>query len=270
MTSYHELTAGGESSPLFTGCCQASGVINRDLCCTTHPELCRREEGGLELEVASGLDSLPSSLSLCTSSDCPSPQQWETLGGFSTAACPHSLRVPWRRRTQGESSPGRGSGVSDHISQARGSDFGSLAEQIHTCSHTGPRSPGRSDRTGADMDERSKTFEWMKVRRSQHRVGKFSSKKLKKVTFVMLYHWLEKFGYFSTSREKGNKLTCAAGRVGGACPSPHNQQFKVVFLSYLQMSNNCNAIFEDAPEDYFLDVKLVSNCFAPPAVACRM
>lgn len=35
MTSYQELTAGGESSLLFTGCCRAKEVTDRDVDCTT-------------------------------------------------------------------------------------------------------------------------------------------------------------------------------------------------------------------------------------------
>lgn len=39
MTSYQELTAGGESSLLFTGCCRAKEVTDRDLDCRTRAEL---------------------------------------------------------------------------------------------------------------------------------------------------------------------------------------------------------------------------------------
>lgn len=75
MTSYQELTAEGESSPLFTGCCRAKEVINRDLGGRTHPELgSRDEEGRLEVEVASGFNTphpryltLSNSLTPCTS-----------------------------------------------------------------------------------------------------------------------------------------------------------------------------------------------------------
>lgn len=182
MTSYRELTAEGESSPLFTGCCRAKEVINRDLYGRTHPELCSREEGGLELEVASGFNSphprylsLSNSLTLCTSSDSPPSQPCETLEGFQAAACPHSSRVPWRCRAQGRRSPGRGYCASNN-SEARQSGFGSLTEQLQICAHGGPEihvAVGSSSSSDCN-DERRETFEWMKVKRSQHRAGKFS------------------------------------------------------------------------------------------------
>ncbi|KAG7228311.1 hypothetical protein INR49_009175 [Caranx melampygus] len=189
MTSYQELTAEGESSPLFTGCCRAKEVINRDLSGRTQPQLARRdEEGKLEVEVASGFNplhprylTLSNSLALCTSSDSPPPPPpspppppCEPLEGFSTPACPHSSRVPWRCRAQGQGSPGRGYCVSNN-SETRLSDYGSPTEQIHIYSHHGPEihvavgSPASSDCNVADVDERSKTFEWMRVKRSQHR-----------------------------------------------------------------------------------------------------
>ncbi|XP_055366240.1 homeobox protein Hox-C10a-like [Betta splendens] len=58
MTSYQELTAEEQSSPLFTGCCRAKEVISRDPGGRTHPELGSLEgEGEAELEVASGFHS---------------------------------------------------------------------------------------------------------------------------------------------------------------------------------------------------------------------
>ncbi|XP_040916839.1 homeobox protein Hox-C1a [Toxotes jaculatrix] len=184
MTSYQELTAEGESSPLFTGCCRAKEVINRDLGSRTHPELGSRDkEGKLEVEVASGFNSphpryltLSNSLTLCTSSDSPPPPPppppCEILEGFSTPACPHSSRVPWRCRAQGQGSPGRGYCASDS-SETRHCDFGSLTEEIQIYSHHGPEiHVASSDCNVADMDERSKTFEWMKVKRSQHRAAR--------------------------------------------------------------------------------------------------
>ncbi|XP_035512310.1 homeobox protein Hox-C1a [Morone saxatilis] len=190
MTSYQELTAEGESSPLFTGCCRAKEVINRDLEGRTHPELgSRDEEGKLEAEVASGFNTphpryltLSNSLTLCTSLDSPPPPPpppppCETLEGFSTPACPHSSRVPWRCRAQGQSSPGRGYSASnnDETPQSR---FGSLTEQIQIYSHNGPEihvavgSSASSDCNVADMDVNSTTFEWMRVKRSQHRAAR--------------------------------------------------------------------------------------------------
>ncbi|KAF1390466.1 hypothetical protein PFLUV_G00058370 [Perca fluviatilis] len=181
MTSYQELTAEGESSPLFTGCCRAKEVINRDLDGRTHPELgSRDEEGKLEVEVASGFNSphpryltLSNSLALCTSLDSP-PPPCETLEGFSTPACPHLSRVPWRCRAQGQGSPGRGFCASNNNETLR-SGVGSLTEQIHIYSRNGPEihattgSSAGSDCNVAYMDVSRKTFEWMRVKRSQHR-----------------------------------------------------------------------------------------------------
>ncbi|GAA6222742.1 homeobox protein Hox-C1a-like isoform X2 [Lates japonicus] len=198
MTSYQELTAEGESSPLFTGCCRAKEVINRDLGGRTHPELgSRDEEGKPEVEVASGFHSphpryltLSNSLTLCTSSDSPPPppppppssspplRHYEILEGFSAPACPHSSRVPWRCRAQGQGSPGRGYCASNNSETRLDDDFGSLPEQIQIYSRNGPEihvavgSSASSDCNVADLDERSKTFEWMRVKRSQHRAAR--------------------------------------------------------------------------------------------------
>ncbi|KAL7399604.1 hypothetical protein ABVT39_027471 [Epinephelus coioides] len=183
MTSYQELTAEGESSPLFTGCCRAKEVINRDLDGRTHPELCSRDEKGkLEVEVASGFNTphpryltLSNSLTLCTSLDSPPPPTppCETLEGFSTPACPHSSRVPWRCRAQGQgSSPGRRYCASNP-NQTLQSGFGS---QIYSRNgpeiHVAVGSSAGSDCNVAQMDVSSKTFEWMKVKRSQHRAAR--------------------------------------------------------------------------------------------------
>lgn len=190
MTSYQELTAEGESSPLFTGCCRAKEVINGDLDCGTHPELhSRDEEGKLEAEVASGFNTpqpryltLSNSLTLCTSLDSPPPPPpCETLEGFSTPACPHSSRVPWRRRAQRQGSPGLGYCASNNNEPLQ-SAFGSLAEHIQIYSHNGPEinvavgSSASADCKAADVEVNSKTFEWMRVKRSQHRAGKFLSR----------------------------------------------------------------------------------------------
>ncbi|XP_070695025.1 homeobox protein Hox-C1a [Pempheris klunzingeri] len=185
MTSYQELTAEGESRPLFTGCCRAKEVINRDLDGRTHPELgSRDEEGKLEAEVASGFNTpqprcltLSNSLTQCTSLDSPPPPQPETLEGFSTPACPHSSCVPWRCRAHGQDSPGRGYCASNDCETPQ-YGFGSLTEQIQIYSHSGPEnhvavgSSDSSDCNVADVDVNSKTFEWMRVKRSQHRAAR--------------------------------------------------------------------------------------------------
>ncbi|XP_044067503.1 homeobox protein Hox-C1a [Siniperca chuatsi] len=190
MTSYQELTAEGESSPLFTGCCRAKEVINQDLDCRAHPELgSRDEEGKLEVELASGFNTphpryltLSNSLTLCTFLDSPPPPPpppppCEPLEGFSTPACPHSSCVPWRCRAQGQGSPGRGYSASNNNEPLQ-SGFGSLTEQIQIYSQNGPEihvavgSSVGSDCNVADMDVNSKTFEWMRVKRSQHRAAR--------------------------------------------------------------------------------------------------
>ncbi|XP_070825266.1 homeobox protein Hox-C1a [Chaetodon trifascialis] len=187
MTSYQELTAEGESSPLFTGCCRAKEVINRDLDGRAHPELgSRDEEGKLEVEVASGFNTphprhftLSNSLTLCTSLDSPPPppQPCQTLEGFSTPACPHSSRVPWRCRAQGQGCPGRGYCVSNH-NETLQSGFGSLLDHIQNDPHNGPEihvavgSTAGSDCSVAALDVNSKTFGWMRVKRSQHRAAR--------------------------------------------------------------------------------------------------
>ncbi|XP_008286500.1 homeobox protein Hox-C1a [Stegastes partitus] len=173
MTSFLELTAEGETSPLLTGCCcRAKEVINRDLCGGSHPQLgIRGEEGTLEVEDASGFYSPL----LCTSSDSP-PPPLQALEGFSAPACPHSSRVPWRCRAQGQGSPGRGYCASND--DARRCAFGSLAEQIQLYSSNGPEihvavgSSANSDCSGAGPDGRSKTFGWMRVKRSQQRAAR--------------------------------------------------------------------------------------------------
>ncbi|XP_068996676.1 homeobox protein Hox-C1a [Embiotoca jacksoni] len=174
MTSYQELTAEDETSPLFMGCCRAKEVINRDLDGRFHPQVgSRDEQGKLEVEVAG---FYPLHQTLCTSSGSPPPPpppQCETLEGFSTPACPHSSRVPWRCRAQGLGSPGRGYRASNNETRCCG--FGSLPEKIQIYSHSGPVAVGSSagsDCNGADTEERSKTFEWMKVKKSQQRAAR--------------------------------------------------------------------------------------------------
>lgn len=184
MTSYQELTAGGKSSPLFTDCCRAKEVINPDLDGRTHPELSSLgEEGQVEFEVASGFNTphpryltVSNSLTLCTSLDSPPPPPpppppYNTQEGFSTPACPHSSRVPWRCRAQGQGSPGRGYCASNH-NETLLSGFGSLPEYSQIASHkVAAGNSNAPDCNVADMDVNSKTFEWMRVKRSRHRAG---------------------------------------------------------------------------------------------------
>uniref|UniRef100_A0A3P8S148 Homeobox domain-containing protein n=1 Tax=Amphiprion percula TaxID=161767 RepID=A0A3P8S148_AMPPE len=173
MTSYQELTAEGETSPLLTGCCcrRAKEVINRDLGGGSHPQLgFRGEEGTLEVEVASGFYSPL----LCASLDSPPPPLPQTPEGFSAPACPHSSRVPWRCRAQGQGSPGRGYCASND--DARRCAFGSLAEQFQLYSHGDPEihvAVGSSVNSDcSDPDGKSKTFGWMRVKRSRQRAAR--------------------------------------------------------------------------------------------------
>lgn len=189
MTSYQELTAGGESSPLFTGCYQAKEVINWDLDGRTHPERgSRDEERKLEFEVASGFNTphpryltVFNSLTLCTSLDSPPPPRPPAPPCNTLEGCPHSSGVPWRCRARGQGSPGRGCCASNN-NETLHSEFGSLSEHIQIDCHYGPEihvavgSSVGSDCNLADMDVNSKTFEWMRVKRSQHRPGKFLSR----------------------------------------------------------------------------------------------
>jgi len=183
MTSYQELTAEVESSPLFTDCRRAKEVINRDLDCRTHPELgSRDEEREQEAKAASRINTPHPRYSTlsnsCTFLDSPPPPACDTLQGFSAPACPHSSRVPWRCRAQGHGSPGPEYCASNN-NETLQSGFGSLAEQIQIYSRNGPEihvamgSSAGLDCNVAHMDVSSKTFEWMRVRRSQQRAGKF-------------------------------------------------------------------------------------------------
>nr|ALB00295.1 homeobox protein HOXC1a [Kryptolebias marmoratus] len=175
MTSYHELTAEGETSPLLTDSCRAEEVRNLDLlgAGTTHPELCGpQEEETLEVDAASGFYS--PYLTLCTHLDSPPlppppppPPQCEPLGGFST---PASSRVPWRCRAQG--SPGRGDSNNNN-KEPQQFPLEPHGEEIHNSLNNDPKfhfPVENSDCKGAEG--RKKTFEWMRVKRSQHRAAR--------------------------------------------------------------------------------------------------
>ncbi|XP_041859886.1 homeobox protein Hox-C1a [Melanotaenia boesemani] len=173
MTSYYELTAGVENSPLFTDFSRAKEVINLDLGGRSHLELSScYEEGKLEVEAASELYS--SYLTVCNPPDSPPPPpHCGTLEGFFTPASQHSCRVPWRCRAQG--SLGRGY---SNKNETRHCNLGPLAKQIHTSSknscefHVAMGSSNSSDCNGAATDDRRKTFEWMRVKRSQQRAAR--------------------------------------------------------------------------------------------------
>ncbi|XP_015241151.1 PREDICTED: homeobox protein Hox-C1a-like [Cyprinodon variegatus] len=112
-----------------------------------------------EVDAAPGF-----SLSLCTQSDsCPLPPPLPPqCEGFPTPASPQTPCVPWRCTVQG--SPGR------RHSNAETHDFcfGSLPEEIDSSFNSGAAA-GSLDCNGTAMDDGSKTFEWMRVKRSQQR-----------------------------------------------------------------------------------------------------
>lgn len=106
--------------------------------------------------------------------------------GFSTPpACVHYSRLPSYLRAQGQDFPGlvhssyiNNTGIEVH------SEFGPINAQIQIYSHDGPkihfavvdsRPTSNSDPKCkiADLNHRNKTFEWMKVKRSQPRTGTF-------------------------------------------------------------------------------------------------
>ncbi|XP_068189013.1 homeobox protein Hox-C1a [Antennarius striatus] len=166
------------------GCCRAKEAINRDPDGGTHPVLGSRAEAGrLDVVVASGLSAphprlltLSNSLTLCASVESP-PPPCGTLQGFSTPACPHSSRVPWRRRARGQGCTGRGFRASNG-NEALPSRFGSLPVRFQIDSRPGPEihaavgSSCASDCNTTDVDANSQTFEWMRVKRSQHRADR--------------------------------------------------------------------------------------------------
>ncbi|KAM9752556.1 uncharacterized protein ACNS7B_009008 [Menidia menidia] len=172
MTSYQELTAEEQSSLLFTDFFRAKEVINLEVGGGSHPELRRcQEEGKQEVEAPSGFYS--ACLTGLTSPDSPPPPPPEPLRGSTGGCCApaslHSWRVP--RRLRAHSSPGGGRAHGE----AGQSGFGSSPEHVQTSLNDGREihvakgswvHPGRN---GTAADDRMETFEWMRMKRSQHR-----------------------------------------------------------------------------------------------------
>ena len=174
MTSYQELTAEEQASLLFTDFCRAKEVINLESGGRSPPELCcHHEEGKLELEAPSGFYS-PYLTELTSPDSPPAHPQCETHEGFSTPASLHSSRVPWRCRAHDSQGCKH-----SYNNDTRHIGFGSLSEQIHASSnssreiHVAVGSSASSDCHGAATDDRRETFEWMMMKKSQHRAGNF-------------------------------------------------------------------------------------------------
>nr|XP_015823414.2 homeobox protein Hox-C1a [Nothobranchius furzeri] len=171
MTSYHELTAERETNPQLTESCRAKEVINLDLGGGTHPELCSRQQEQLQGEEAA--DFFPPCLTPCTLSGSPPPlphpPQCETLGGFCS---PASSRVPWRC-TRAHGCPGR----ADPNEIQQNCCFGPLVKETAPVLNSGCKIHGAlgssavSDWEVDAEEDRRKTFEWMRVKRSQNRAA---------------------------------------------------------------------------------------------------
>ncbi|PWA28698.1 hypothetical protein CCH79_00014855 [Gambusia affinis] len=147
----NDILSGGESSPrLF-----AKEVTVLDQGGRSDPEL--------EVDAAPGF-----CLPLCIPSDSsapplPLPPQCGAPESLPTPASPHSSRVTWRCVAKGS------------IAETHHCYFGSLAEEIGSSFNSGD-AVGSLDCSGAAMDNRSKTFDWMRVKRSQHRTIPLKSK----------------------------------------------------------------------------------------------
>lgn len=159
MTSYQELTAGGESSStLFAGYRRAKEVINQDLDGAAQP--------GEEFGSEAGLDGLqPDTLTLCAPLDAP------PLPPHPAPACTHSPRVPWRRGAQGQGCAGPSASKSSSEAPPLGFEFGSLTKLGRV--GTEVLVAVGSSAGWTDVDVNRETFEWMRVKRSRQSAGEF-------------------------------------------------------------------------------------------------
>ncbi|XP_054905378.1 homeobox protein Hox-C1a [Poeciliopsis prolifica] len=143
----NDILSGGESSPqLF-----AKEVTVLDPGGRSNPEL--------EVDASPGFY-----LPLCAPSDnsappLPLPPQCGEPEWLPTPASPHSSSVTWRCVAKGS------------IAETHHCYFGSLTEELGSSFNSGA-AEGCLD-CGAALDNRSnKTFEWMRVKRSQHRTSR--------------------------------------------------------------------------------------------------
>ncbi|CAL8366613.1 unnamed protein product [Lota lota] len=172
MTSNRGVPAEVESSLLFTGCYQSKEVV--------HGDLLAYRTRGVEGPWASGFLS---HRQRSTASNCDSGVETLTLHAFEDSppspqtACPLSSLVS---RAQGQDFPRLGCCASSEHNEVH-SGFGSLDDHIQMYSHDGPTvhvalvegSTVFDSRCDIDTEyERRQTYEWMKVKRGQHRTAR--------------------------------------------------------------------------------------------------